>query len=115
MGSSRPNWVRRFARTSGGTLGLVASSSNGSPGAKARIVKRTKLMPSRVGTEMRSRRRRYLDIGGAGGGWRPGLSARSSARDYASRYQWGRFQKSESQHHCLCLILLEIVWSLVLH
>src|SRR5437773_5904726 len=62
MGSSRPNWVRRFARTSGGTFGLVASSSNGSPGAIARMVKRTRLMPSRAGIEIRRRRMKYLDI-----------------------------------------------------
>ena len=44
-------------RTSGGTLGLVASSSNGSPGASASTVNSTTLMPSRLGTAISSRRR----------------------------------------------------------
>src|SRR5262252_6655080 len=68
MGSSRPNCARRFARTSGGTLGLVASSSNGSPGARARMVKRTRLMPNSAGIRMRRRRSRYLDIAQRGKG-----------------------------------------------
>src|SRR5262245_51681135 len=62
MGSSRPNLARRFARTSAGTLGLVASSSKGSPGASARIVKSRRLMPKRTGIRMRRRRSKYFDI-----------------------------------------------------
>src|SRR4030095_1064866 len=78
MGSSRPNWARRFMRTSGGTFGLVASSSKGSPGAIARIVKITRLIPASAGMVMRRRRSRYLVIqsvtvgdGVAGGGGPP--------------------------------------------
>src|SRR5262249_7284810 len=52
------------APTSGGTLGLVASSPNGSPGARARIRNNTRLMPSRLGTAIRSRRKRYRAIPG---------------------------------------------------
>src|SRR6185295_6706508 len=62
MGSSRPNWARRLARTSGGTLGLVASSSNGSPGASARTVNSTRLIPASTGIKISTRRSRYLDI-----------------------------------------------------
>src|SRR5213083_868878 len=62
MGSSRPNWWRRFARTSGGTLGFVASSSKGSPGASARTVNSTRLIPARTGTAITRRRTRYLDM-----------------------------------------------------
>src|SRR5678815_895279 len=62
MGSSRPNLARRFMRTSAGTLGLVASSSNGSPGAMARMVKRTRLMPARTGIRIRRRRRKYCHM-----------------------------------------------------
>ena len=47
--------MRRAARTSGGTAGLVASSSNGSPGASASTVNSTTLMPSRLGMAMRRR------------------------------------------------------------
>src|SRR6266478_969328 len=63
-------------RTSGGTFGFVASSSNGSPGASARMVKSTRLMPSRAGMRIRIRRKRYLDIDAARAGDRargPGL------------------------------------------
>src|SRR5215210_5264585 len=60
MGSSRPNLRRRFARTSGGTFGLVASSSNGSPGASASTVNSTMLIPIRLGSARRRRRARYL-------------------------------------------------------
>src|SRR5882762_1140883 len=49
-------------RTSGGTLGLVASSSKGSPGAMARIVNSTTLIPASTGIRIRSRRKRYLDM-----------------------------------------------------
>src|SRR3954451_13143576 len=59
MGSSRPNLRRRFARTSGGTFGFVASSSNGSPGASASTVNRTMLIPRRLGIAMSRRRVRY--------------------------------------------------------
>src|SRR5712691_4031130 len=62
MGSSRPNLARRFCRTSAGTLALVASSSNGSPGARARIVNSTRLIPTRTGIEISTRRIRYFDI-----------------------------------------------------
>jgi len=48
---------RSAMRTSGGTLGLVASSSNGSPGASASTVNSTMLMPSRLGTAISRRRR----------------------------------------------------------
>src|SRR4029453_16479705 len=68
MGSSRPNWARRFMRTSGGTFGLVASSSKGSPGAIARMVKSTRLIPASTGMMIRRRRTRYLVIEAAGGG-----------------------------------------------
>src|SRR6266436_6426060 len=77
IGSSRPNCVRRLARTSGGTFGLVASSSNGSPGAIARMVKRTRLMPSREGIVIRRRRMKYLDIARRGRSEGPGPWARS--------------------------------------
>src|SRR5215218_7952246 len=59
MGSSRPNLRRRFARTSGGTFGFVASSSNGSPGASASTVNSTTLIPRRLGIAMSRRRVRY--------------------------------------------------------
>src|SRR2546425_3141705 len=49
-------------RTSAGTLGFVASSSKGSPGASARIVNRTALIPTRTGIETSVRRSRYLDM-----------------------------------------------------
>src|SRR2546425_8772339 len=49
-------------RTSAGTLGFVASSSKGSPGASARIVNRTALIPTRTGIEISVRRSRYLDM-----------------------------------------------------
>src|SRR5215470_5779407 len=61
-GSSRPNFARRFIRTSGGTLGLVASSSNGSPGAITRIVNRTALIPNTTGIRIRLRRRKYFHM-----------------------------------------------------
>src|SRR6266511_4880840 len=76
MGSSRPNCVRRLARTSAGTFGLVASSSKGSPGANASTVKRTRLMPSRAGIVIRRRRRKYLDIARRGRGGEPDPRAR---------------------------------------
>src|SRR3989441_4865486 len=47
-------------RTSAGTLGFVASSSKGSPGASARIVNSTALIPASTGTEISVRRSRYL-------------------------------------------------------
>ena len=56
-GSSKPRLARRAIRTSGGTLGLVASSSKGSPGASASTVNSTTLMPSRLGIAMSRRRR----------------------------------------------------------
>ena len=56
IGSSSPNWARRFIRTSAGTLGLVASSPNGSPGAMASTVNRTTLIPMRTGIIVSSRR-----------------------------------------------------------
>src|SRR5215207_5096526 len=59
MGSSRPNLRRRFARTSGGTFGFVASSSNGSPGASASTVNSTMLIPRRLGIAISRRRVRY--------------------------------------------------------
>src|SRR5258706_9407098 len=62
MGSSRPNFARRFMRTSAGTLGLVASSSKGSPGASARTVNSTRLIPASTGIKISTRRSRYLDI-----------------------------------------------------
>src|SRR5678816_3676274 len=68
MGSSRPNCARRFIRTSGGTLGFVASSSKGSPGASARIVNSTRLIPASTGIRIRTRRTKYLDIAAAEGG-----------------------------------------------
>src|SRR5688572_16514408 len=68
MGSSRPNCARRLARTSGGTFGLVASSSKGSPGASARITNSTRLIPARTGIAIRRRRIRYFDMRG----WRAG-------------------------------------------
>src|ERR1700675_5093980 len=64
MGSSRPNWARRLSRTSGGTFGLVASSSKGSPGAMARMTNRTRLIPARTGRAISRRRIRYLGMRG---------------------------------------------------
>src|SRR5437667_6059084 len=61
-GSSRPNCARSRWATSGGTLALVASSENGSPGASARMPKRTMLIPTRTGIAIRRRRRTYLDM-----------------------------------------------------
>src|SRR3990172_5279151 len=58
----RENLAGRFMRPSAGTFGLVASSSKGSPGASARIVKSTRLIPNRTGIEIRSLRTRYLDM-----------------------------------------------------
>src|SRR5882724_4684992 len=46
-------------RISGGMAGLVASSSNGSPGAIARMPNRMTLIPSRLGMAMRIRRMMY--------------------------------------------------------
>src|SRR3954467_13633015 len=62
MGSSIPNFTRKAARTSGGTLELVASSPKGSPGASASSTNRIRLMPSRLGTAMIRRRRMYFPI-----------------------------------------------------
>src|SRR5688572_7099900 len=59
-GWSRPSEAFTRSRTSGGTSGFSANWDIGSPGASARIVKRTALMTRRVGIEMRSRRRMYL-------------------------------------------------------
>src|SRR5438093_4475865 len=59
MGSSSPNFVRNAAPTSAGTLGLVASSPNGSPGASASTVNSTMLMPSRLGIAISKRLSRY--------------------------------------------------------
>src|SRR5687768_15201598 len=59
-GWSRPSEAFTRSRTSGGTSGLSANWDIGSPGASARMAKRTALMTSRVGIEMRSRRRMYL-------------------------------------------------------
>src|SRR5512138_562637 len=59
IGSSRPNLARSAAATSGGTLGLVASSLKGSPGASARTMNSTSEMPSRLGTAIRRRRSTY--------------------------------------------------------
>src|SRR5215510_10826113 len=55
-------------RTSGGTFGLVASSSKGSPGASARIVNSTRLIPASTGIRINRRRMKYLDIEIAGSG-----------------------------------------------
>src|SRR2546426_8189720 len=55
-------------RTSAGTFGFVASSSKGSPGASARIVNRTALIPTRTGIEISVRRSRYFDIRVSRGG-----------------------------------------------
>src|SRR5438445_9108623 len=49
-----------FSRTSGGIAGFSANCDSGSPGASARIAKTTKLMSSKVGMAMRSRRPMYL-------------------------------------------------------
>src|SRR5215469_6912669 len=57
--SSSPNFTRSAAATSGGTLGLEASSPNGSPGASASTMNSTRLMPSRLGTAISNRRSRY--------------------------------------------------------
>src|SRR5471030_1247825 len=71
-------------RTSGGTLGLVASSLNGSPGASASTVNSTALMPSRLGSAISSRRIRY---------WRDNPFGLSSAHaDQVSLYQLQRSQ-----------------------
>src|SRR5664279_3081239 len=59
MGSSRPNLARSASRTSGGTLGLVASSENGSPGASASTMNRISEIPSRLGMAISRRRRMY--------------------------------------------------------
>ena len=82
-------------RTSGGTFGLVASSSKGSPGARARMVKSTRLIPASTGMEISTRRTRYLAIqslsavvvvsGDAGAAGR-GYPARGRPV-YPSRYQ----------------------------
>src|SRR5215813_1974363 len=90
MGSSRPNFARRFIRTSGGTLGLVASSSNGSPGAITRIVNKTALIPNSTGIRITVRRTKYFHIPcrqpeGAGRREPPRPANRSYALDqYAS-------------------------------
>src|SRR4029450_13946519 len=55
-------------RTSAGTFGFVASSSNGSPGARARMVNSTALIPIRTGMEISGRRKRDFDRFGSGGG-----------------------------------------------
>src|SRR5712691_9076071 len=62
MGSLRPNCSRMRAWISGGTLALVAASPSGSPGASARMVKSTRLIPASTGTAISRRRSRYLDI-----------------------------------------------------
>src|SRR5215475_2562935 len=76
-GSSRPNFARSCCAISAGTLGLAASSWNGSPGARATTENSTMLMPSSAGTAIRSRRMTYLDMvedAGAGyAGPRPDL------------------------------------------
>src|SRR5688572_9286077 len=59
-GWSSPSEAFTRSRTSGGTSGFRANCAIGSPGASARIVKRTALMTRSVGMEMRSRRRIYL-------------------------------------------------------
>ena len=46
------------AATAGGTFGLVISSPNGSPGARASMVNRMRLMASRLG--IASSRRRIM-------------------------------------------------------
>ena len=53
-----PNWARKAARTSGGTAGLLASSPKGSPGASAKTVNSTTLMPIKLGTAISKRRSR---------------------------------------------------------
>src|SRR6266508_2787522 len=75
-GSLRPNCSRMRAWISGGTLALVAASPSGSPGARARMVKSTRLIPASTGTANSSRRSRYLDMRG----WRRG---RADARPLA--------------------------------
>src|SRR5437870_10392975 len=59
--------------TSAGTFGFVASSSKGSPGANARIVNRTALIPTRTGIEISVLLRRYLDMMLASGREGPGV------------------------------------------
>src|SRR6266571_9396288 len=54
-----PSCSRILSRTSGGTFGLVANWLSGSPGASARIPYTTKLMTSRVGMAISSRRMMY--------------------------------------------------------
>ena len=53
----QPELRAQRLRTSAGTFGLVASSSNGSPGASASTVNSTTLMPSRLGSAISRRRR----------------------------------------------------------
>src|SRR2546427_383681 len=86
-GSSSPYWWRSACATSRGTFGLAASSSNGSPGARARIVKRTRLMPARTGTMISSRRMKYLVTYRAGGldmAPRPPIVRRAPAKPWRS-------------------------------
>src|SRR5713226_8389574 len=76
MGSLRPNCSRMRAWISGGTLALVAASPSGSPGASARMVKSTRLIPASTGIEISRRRSRYLDIRSR---WRSRAGARPLA------------------------------------
>ena len=82
---------RRFARTSGGTFGFVASSSNGSPGASASTVNSTMLIPRRLGIAMSRRRVRY----------------RLKDAAHASRYQSFSVARSLSQPLISSRILFE--------
>src|SRR3990167_2419187 len=105
-GSSRPNLARRFMRTSAGTFGLVASSSKGSPGASARMVNSTRLIPRRTGIEIRSLRTRYLLMNAreSGVGRAPSDRGRVQRlggpppppRQHYALDQYARAQKSES-------------------
>src|SRR3989454_9671819 len=84
-GSSSPNCWRSAWATSRGTLGLVASSSNGSPGARARMVNSTRLMPASTGTVISSRRMKYLVIDRTGG---PDMAPRPPTLGRAPAKPW---------------------------
>src|SRR5215467_689779 len=99
-GSSSPNFARRFIRTSGGTFGLVASSSNGSPGASARIANSTTLIPARTGIRIRIRRTRYLDIRIPTSG---GAAATHAAGPRGHRYAFDQYASDQKLlSHPLC-------------
>src|SRR5215471_9082058 len=132
IGSSSPNLARNAAATSGGTLGFVASSPNGSPGASASTTNSTRLMPSRLGTAISRRLRRYRliardlpvsqlarEMGDQNrhhrawpppwpGDPRPLMTIEDPLINHVSRYQSFRFQKSLSQPLKVALSLLDI-------